>query len=249
MHTNESKWREMVASSSPGRAARGAMLAVAALAGAGSLWFCRPGAMLDGSGPDAAIVAAAAWLAWLLAGYLALTVAVTAAVAARGPVRLRAGALSAAVSPRVVRRAVEALVGFGVAAALVGPMPVQALADSPHPGPASRAPAKPFSLDWPGLADPDRPPAARPPLVAAPPRDARPPREARPVGGRTVVVRPGDSLWAIARRDVGPSATATQVAAEWPRWWTANRRVIGRNPDVIRPGQRLVPPTEQRSRS
>ena len=58
-----------------------------------------------------------------------------------------------------------------------------------------------------------------------------------------VVVRRGDSLWSIAARQLGPGADAAQIAAAWPRWYAANRTVIGPDPDHIRPGQVLVPPT------
>ena len=37
-------------------------------------------------------------------------------------------------------------------------------------------------------------------------------------------------------------ATAADVAREWPRWYEANRAVIGTNPSLIRPGELLVPP-------
>lgn len=57
-----------------------------------------------------------------------------------------------------------------------------------------------------------------------------------------VVVRPGDSLWSIAAAAAPPPATATAVALAWPRWWHRNRAVIGPDPNVIRPGQRLVAP-------
>jgi nucleoid-associated protein YgaU len=67
-----------------------------------------------------------------------------------------------------------------------------------------------------------------------------------PAGGDTaaaeVVVLRGDSLWEIAARRLGPAATEAQIAAEWPRWWAANRDVIGPDPNLIRPGQRLRPP-------
>ncbi|WP_141817906.1 LysM peptidoglycan-binding domain-containing protein [Ornithinimicrobium humiphilum] len=65
---------------------------------------------------------------------------------------------------------------------------------------------------------------------------------------RTVVVRRGDSLWAIAARALGTDATDADVAAEWPRWWEANREVIGEDPDLIHPGQRLVAPPARGSR-
>lgn len=71
-------------------------------------------------------------------------------------------------------------------------------------------------------------------VVAAPSRA----REVAPV-----VVRRGDTLWAIAARHLGPAATDADVAREWPRWWQANRGVIGGDPDVLLPGQVLVEPT------
>ena len=57
-----------------------------------------------------------------------------------------------------------------------------------------------------------------------------------------VVVRRGDTLWAIAARHLGADASAADVAREWPRWHAANRAVIGDDPDLVRPGMRLVPP-------
>ena len=53
----------------------------------------------------------------------------------------------------------------------------------------------------------------------------------------------GDSLWAIAARHLGPHATRRQVAHEWPRWYAANRKVIGPDPNLIRVGQVLTAPT------
>lgn len=59
----------------------------------------------------------------------------------------------------------------------------------------------------------------------------------------TVTVRRGDSLWAIAARYLGPLATDAEIAREWPRWYAANRDLIGNDPDLVLPGQQLVPPT------
>lgn len=39
------------------------------------------------------------------------------------------------------------------------------------------------------------------------------------------------------------STSSAEVAHEWPRWYAANRAVIGGDPDRIQPGQRLTPPT------
>lgn len=57
-----------------------------------------------------------------------------------------------------------------------------------------------------------------------------------------VVVRRGDSLWAIAARHLGPGARDADIAAVWPRWYAANRAVIGPDPSALVPGQRFVPP-------
>jgi hypothetical protein len=56
-----------------------------------------------------------------------------------------------------------------------------------------------------------------------------------------VVVRPGDTLWAIARAGL-PRPDDDQVAARVREIHQANRAVIGADPDLIRPGQRLRMP-------
>lgn len=58
-----------------------------------------------------------------------------------------------------------------------------------------------------------------------------------------VTVRRGDSLWSIVSRHLGPGASDVQVAHEWPRWYAANRAVIGDDPGLLVPGQQLSPPT------
>lgn len=63
-----------------------------------------------------------------------------------------------------------------------------------------------------------------------------------PGAAAEVVVLRGDSLWTIVARHLGPTATTDQIAAEWPRWWSANADVIGPDPDLLLPGQRLLPP-------
>jgi resuscitation-promoting factor RpfA len=57
-----------------------------------------------------------------------------------------------------------------------------------------------------------------------------------------VVVRRGDTLWSLAERHLGPGATNGEIAVEWPHWFTANRAVIGDDPDHLVPGERLRPP-------
>lgn len=83
----------------------------------------------------------------------------------------------------------------------------------------------------------------RPPVISADWPSGRHPGHAP-----AVIVRSGDCLWAIAaRRLVHP--TSAHVAAAWPRWWLVNRVVIGADPDLVRPGQRLRPPSSTRSPS
>ena len=59
---------------------------------------------------------------------------------------------------------------------------------------------------------------------------------------REVVVRRGDTLWAIASRHLGADASAEEVARAWPEWFSANRAVIGADPDHLVPGERLRVP-------
>lgn len=63
-----------------------------------------------------------------------------------------------------------------------------------------------------------------------------------PVGGSETVVAPGDSLWSIAARRLGPLATAADIAEAWPAWYEANRSVIGEDPSFLLPGQVLRAP-------
>ncbi|GAB3530334.1 hypothetical protein GCM10027402_35420 [Arthrobacter monumenti] len=58
----------------------------------------------------------------------------------------------------------------------------------------------------------------------------------------TVTVLRGDSLWSISAAHLGPYATDVEIAAEWPRWYAANKQTIGSNPNHLVPGQVLVIP-------
>lgn len=58
----------------------------------------------------------------------------------------------------------------------------------------------------------------------------------------SVVVRPGDSLWAIAASRLPAGATDAQIAQEWPRWYAENLDVVGTDPGLILPGQVLRQP-------
>lgn len=73
-------------------------------------------------------------------------------------------------------------------------------------------------------------------LLAPPPRPGSAP-------DATVTVRRGDSLWSIAARYLGPTATDAEVAAAWPAWYARNAETIGGDPDLIQPGLQLRIPT------
>ena len=123
-------------------------------------------------------------------------------------------------SPATARTGVRrwVLVACGVAAVSAG-APVATAAAPGHHQPAAT------SLPYPDRAvAPGRPHHAAPPPVS------------------TVVVRPGDSLWLIAARTLGPHPAAGDVTLRWHALYAANRARIGPDPDLIQPGLRLLLP-------
>ena len=57
-----------------------------------------------------------------------------------------------------------------------------------------------------------------------------------------VTVHDGDSLWSIADEHLG-------AGDRWPEIYALNRSVVGADPDLIRPAQRLrLPVTTQENR-
>lgn len=87
-----------------------------------------------------------------------------------------------------------------------------------------------------GLTLPER--AVAPPPAHQEPRGK--PRTVRARARATYVVRPGDSLWSIARDHPDDAASVDQ---RWRAIWLANREVVGDDPDLIIPGQALRLPT------
>jgi hypothetical protein len=98
---------------------------------------------------------------------------------------------------------------------------------------------------------PSRPPRSSPPRTTA--RELAPvvaaPVRARVDPDDQVVVRRGDTLWDVASRHLGDDATDGEIAQEWPHWFTANRAVIGPDPDHLVAGQRLRAPGWQSAAS
>jgi hypothetical protein len=229
--------------STPAAAVRAALLLGAALAAAALTWRLKPATR--GTDPVGEIVLGCAWMAWALAGWSTLTVGVCAA----GHLVGRRSVAGRCV-PRRLNRLVDAVVTAGLIGAVLGGAVVPASAAAAGAGisASSHHAVAGDPLDWPGLT-PSRP--ARPLDVGRPshPRHraskvglvAASPRRVDDIDG-TVTVRTGDSLWSIAAAHLGNDATAARIAAEWPRWYAENRRVVGDDPTLILPGQRLRPP-------
>jgi len=87
------------------------------------------------------------------------------------------------------------------------------------------------------------PPPPRP--VTPPVRTPPPTPSAEPSSPTTGIyqVRRRDCLWTIAARSLGPEATPAAIEAAWHRWYQANREVIGADPNLLLPGQRLALPS------
>ncbi len=201
--------------------------------------------------PDRLLALIAASAAGLLLCWLALG---TALAVLGGVLRSRrvAGA-GVRLLPGVLRAVVAPVVGGVLAGSLVVASASGALADaSPPPAgppPSAGQPASPPGSNavdpaygWPDPGWTPEPPPPAPAVRPGPVALVSAAGRVRPVEDR-VVVRRGDTLWAIAGRHLGPGASPAQIAREWPRWYAANRTLIGPDPDRIEPGQRLQPPT------
>ena len=125
----------------------------------------------------------------------------------------------------------------------------------PQSGKPTAPPSMP-ALGWPtdpaGSTDPADPTDPGGPAKPADPAsgDRLTPAAPEPVRPRSrgtedrVLVRPGDSLWSIAAHRLGPGSSAARIQAEWPRWHAANRKLIGANPNLLRPGVELLAPRQ-----
>jgi hypothetical protein len=155
---------------------------------------------------------------WVLVGCACWACLILLAAIVEASTRGRVVATSWVATPPAVRRLL--LAGLGVALAGGAPGPVSAaMIGGPTPRPAPLAP--------PG------------PALALP-------VPARPVGAATtqaVVVRAGDTLWKLAASALPERAGNAEIVTATHRWYARNHRVIGPDPDLIRPGQRLRPPT------
>lgn len=172
-----------------------------------------------------AVIAAAAFLA--LAGILAWLALI---------------AIAAVVDVRLARRLGPAwLVGLAIGAGAVLPAHADtSLNGLPLPDrPTATASARPASPSTGSDAGTDRPSGAD--------RSAGTGRSAPTSGAtRIVTVRDGDTLWAIAARELPGHPDDRRIATAVRAWARSNADVIGADPDLIRPDQHLTAPKEIR---
>jgi hypothetical protein len=194
------------------------------------------------------------------AASLAVVVAAALVVIAAGALPGSAGRAARQVSRHVLPRA---LAGLLVGSAGLGTLIAPAVASAAIPpaattntvafasvtGPITAPITGPAPVTPPTIAPPVLPglalPRLAPPAIPAIPARLATPEPAPAMPQSEVVVAPGDSLWSIAARALGPDADPAQIAASWPRWFAANRAVIGSDPDHIIAGQHLQPPQRQ----
>lgn len=186
----------------------------------------------EAAGIDTVAVSAASVACWVALLWLALALVVSAAAGLPGRCGQVAEQVAAATLPVAARRVLAIALGLSVVTATGG---AAAYAATP---PQQRPSASSLDLDW---------PVARARSTDTPPHAANRPSASavgRPAQRSQVVVGTDDTLWSIARGHLPSGATNAQIAAAWPLWYAANRSVVGANPDLLLPGQRLVPPAD-----
>lgn len=216
--------------------------------------------------PVVSMLALMALIAETLVGYLLLVLALRSISTLPGLTGRVARRVTLAVSPAVVRRFVDLLVG--------GTLLVQVTLSAPGiaPGHRSNGPHETVAASLAmGPSDPPAP-ARELALVSADvgrrcrPPDRHEPVEARPILRRSAVPLPpwlgdgpsrtaperragtaeytveaGDTLWDIAAAQLVPAErSAATIHRYWQQVYRANRLVVGADPDVIRPGMRLA---------
>lgn len=185
------------------------------------------------------------WCEWVLVGcvvwaWLATTAVVVEALLSRSPSAMERPALPGV--PSAWRRLVLLACGAALAAGVAVPAqatPGSVLIDS-NGGDGGTGAAGIVALG--GLPMPER--ASDPRRSPTQVRLAVAPSAVGATQDRTVVVRPGDTLWAIARADLVPTARESdaEVGARWREIYALNRTILGADPDLIVPGQRLTLP-------
>jgi hypothetical protein len=231
-------------------------LAVSAVALYGLRWLAQDVASATRGPIEPDVVVLAAVEVALLLTLARCALAGLLSVVALAARRSRVGgvaSLALRASPRLVRPLVSAVLASGLAvtagpasAATRSPgLPAAGWAASSVPSPSTPSPAplsaSPVQVGMPAAGWVPTQPAQ--PRVSAPEVSAVSAAPRRHVDvERAVVVRRGDCLWSVVARSLGPHASDARVAEQWPRWWAANRAVIGDDPALLLPGTRLHPP-------
>ncbi|WAH96505.1 LysM peptidoglycan-binding domain-containing protein [Arthrobacter sp. MMS18-M83] len=196
-------------------------------------------------------------VAWWIAAFLLAVAAAVLQQSGKG----RSVSTTAKLSPAFMRRLAVAILGLnlvGIPLANAAPAPVEPAWSpddgttpssgitaqwAPAPVPSTYDSTLPSIESDPSKIEPrwqPRAPATEPGLLGSlPQRTAE--KQASP-GQHPVVVNQGDSLWSIAARQLGPMASDVDIALHWPKWYAANRHVIGDDPGLLVPGQILQPP-------
>lgn len=192
-----------------------------------------PHAWIAAVGADNAAATLAGALLWVAALWLCLGTSAAVLSLTPGRVGQVADLLARYALPSALRRVVIAVAGASILLA-----PVSAFA-----APANTAPGNTAAPSWPTDGSATSVSAPSWPTDGATPDTAqRGHRTTTRAPDSAVTVRSGDSLWAIAGRQLGDSARPAQIAAVWPRWYATNRATVGADPNLLRPGMRLHAP-------
>ncbi len=214
--------------------------------------------------PVASVLALMALIAEALAGYLLLVLALRALGALPGTMGHLARRVTVAMTPVVVRRLVEALIGGTLLIQVTLAAPGASLGhrvSGPHEAVATSSALSRSGRLATGGDLPLDPRAAllRPSVASRDPAEARPISRrsavplppwlrdgpSKPAPGRMVdagehTVEAGDTLWDIAASHLLPAErSAATIHRYWQQIYRANRSVVGADPDRIHPGTRL----------
>ncbi|MEP7161965.1 MAG: LysM peptidoglycan-binding domain-containing protein [Dermatophilaceae bacterium] len=205
-------------SSGPRRLRAGALVWMLGAGVAGTAFaadVCSRAGQLASDNPSTTLAGLSSAAGALLCGWL-LTVALTCGFArSPGPVGAIADRTARRIAPLALRRLLNVLLGSAI---LAPGLAAHGGEQTPSVAPASVAHGTTPHAHDDALPDPGFGPPAAP-----------------------VVVRPGDTLWNLAEDRLPAPAQASDIAQAWPRWFAANRAELD-DPDLILPGQRLVPP-------
>lgn len=194
---------------------------------------------LSPTDPVTPLLIVLAFLAEVLIGHVLVALALRTLSLVPGSLGHLAGRVAFGLSPGVVRRALDLLVGGtllaqSTLAAVPGVLPGRAT-DAIHPTVTS-SPARVRPTG--SIGSETRPPSRRlaaplPPWLGGGPSNP----------GPGYPIKPGDTLWDIAAAHLVPSERSpANVHYYWRQIYRANRPAVGGDPDLILPGTHLDVP-------